>query len=167
MALSTTWVTVPLLVSSVGVPLKVAVITWLPSASADVEKATCPEALTGTFAARVVGPSVNVTVPVVTGSPPLVTVAVKVTEVPVVDGFGDELTTVVVGSATSDVVIVTLHPPVIDPESPVASSTTYRLHVPLGLVPLNVPRVVADPGAGAGAGNESAAGSPASVSVGR
>ena len=109
----------------------------------------------------------KVTVPVVTGAPPLVTVAVKVTEVPVVDGFGEELTTVVVDAATSEVVIVTLHPPAIDPVSPVASSTTYRLHVPFGLVPVKVPRVVADPGAGAGAGNESAPGSPASVSVGR
>jgi hypothetical protein len=43
------------------------------------------------------------------------------------------------------------------PASPPASSTTYRLHVPFGLIPLNT--LSADPpdGAGAGAGNVSSA----------
>ena len=104
--------------------------------------------------------------PVVTGAAPLVTVAANVTGVPVVDGFWEELTTVVVDAATTDVVMVTLHPPVIDPLSPVASSTTKRRQTPFGLVPVKVARVVATPGEGAGAGNASAPVSPASVSVG-
>src|SRR5262245_13521752 len=41
------------------------------------------------------------------------------------------------------------------PVSPDASSTTKRFHTPLGLVALNVARVVALDGAGAGAGNVS------------
>src|SRR5262245_27214882 len=47
------------------------------------------------------------------------------------------------------------HPPPIDPVSPEASSTMNSCHCPLGLWPLNVARVVADVGAGAGAGNVS------------
>ncbi len=67
--------------------------------------------------------SKNVTVPSVTGLPLLVTVAVKVTLVPVVDGFGADVTAVAVATAASAVVIVRLQPPLIDPMSPVASST--------------------------------------------
>ena len=57
-------------------------------------KAAWPEALRATREPSVVVPSVNVTVPVVTGLPLLVTVAVKVTLVAVVDGFSDESTAV-------------------------------------------------------------------------
>src|SRR5262245_15010073 len=56
----------------------------------------------------------------------------------------------------SSVVIVRLHPPLILPIAVAASSTTYRLHVPLGLSPLKSERVVDTYGpAGAGAGNRS------------
>lgn len=59
------------------VPLKVAVIEWLPEASVLVAKVALP-AVTATFEASVVAPSVNVTEPV--GVPALLaTVAVKVT----------------------------------------------------------------------------------------
>ncbi len=81
----------------------------------------------------------ELTVPVVTGLPLLVTVAVKVTFVPVGDGFSEETTAVVVATAASSVVIVRLHPPPIEPVSPEASSTTNRLQVPLGLVPVKAP----------------------------
>src|SRR5262245_31287674 len=53
----------------------------------------------------------------------------------------------------------------IDPRSAPASSTTYRLQVPLAGPPTKPPRVVAAEGAGAGAGNVSTA-PPASTSLG-
>ena len=111
-------------------------------------------------------PSVKVTVPAVTGLPPLVTVAVNVTLAPVVDGFSDEVTAVEVATAASSVVIVRLQPPLIDPMSPVASSTMYRLQVPLGLVPENAAASVRCVlGAGAGDGNESAPAAPPFVGL--
>ena len=92
----------------------------------------------------------NVTVPVVTGEPPSVTVAVNVTALPVWDGFADEATVVVV-EAAAVVVIVRLQPPLIVPTSPDASSTTYSCHVPLGLIPVKAPAsVVCADGLGAG-----------------
>ncbi len=61
-------------------PLKVAVIVWSPTASGVVVvKLAWPEPLRATLDASVVVPSVKVTVPGVTGLPPLVTVAVNVT----------------------------------------------------------------------------------------
>ncbi len=66
-------------------------------------------------------PSLNVTVPAVTGLPPLVTVAVNVTVWPNVDGLGDEVSAVVVAAA---VAMLRHHPPPIEPVSPVASSNT-------------------------------------------
>ena len=53
-----------------------------------------PSAATGTAAPRSVPPSLNCTVPAVTGAAPTVTVAVKVTDVPKVDGFGAAVTVV-------------------------------------------------------------------------
>ena len=53
------------------------------------------------------------------------------------------------------VVIVSVQPPEIVPISPVASSTMYRLHVPLGSVPLKIERAEPPRGAGAGAGHVS------------
>jgi hypothetical protein len=47
------------------------------------------------------------------------------------------------------------HPPAKLPESPAASSTTYRLQVPLALVPLKVENAVAPDATGAGAGKVS------------
>ena len=76
-------------------PVKAAVTTWLPAASAAVLNAAWPAASTGTAEASTVAPSVNVTVP--TGTPPVeVTVAVKVTEVPELEGLGDEVNAVAV-----------------------------------------------------------------------
>ena len=59
--------------------------------------------LRATLAARVVAPSVNVTVPSLTGLPALVTVAVNVTVWPKVDGFADEARAVCVTAAVADV----------------------------------------------------------------
>ena len=94
--LLTTWVTVPLLAPKPVAPEYVAVMIWLPSVKAEVLKLACPLALRATFAARVVAPAVKVTVPSVTGLTPLVTVAVKVTLLPVKDGFRLDATLVVV-----------------------------------------------------------------------
>ena len=78
----TTWgeaASLPLLPSHPAVPVKVAVMVWLPTASAAVLKAAWPRPSTVTLEARTVEPSANVTVPV--GTPPLpVTVAVNVTD---------------------------------------------------------------------------------------
>jgi hypothetical protein len=56
---------------------------------------------------------VNVTVPVVTGLPDEVTVAVNVVAEPVWLGFTDEVTAVAVAAAATLVVIVKLQPPAI------------------------------------------------------
>ncbi len=68
-------------------------IEWLPSVSPDVVKSALP-ATTGPVP-RIVGPFLNVTVPVAV---PIVdvTVAVNVTDEPKTDGFFDEVTEVVV-----------------------------------------------------------------------
>src|SRR6185312_62323 len=100
---------------------------------------------------------------VVTGLPPDVTLEVKVTDSPTTDGFFDDVSAVVVGLCE---VIVRHQPPLIDPASPLASSTTHRLQVPFADAPLNVDRPVADVVVGAGDGN--AASAPVvSRSVGR
>src|SRR5262245_49807517 len=62
-------------------------------------------------------------------------------------------------------VSVRLQPPARAPPSHQESSTTYRLHVPLGSWPLKALRAVAPEGSGAGAGKKSAI--PPSRSVGR
>ena len=94
------------------------------------------------------------TEPLVTGEPPDVTVEVKVTDWPNVEGLGVDVSAVVVGLT---LVMVRHHPPLIEPVSPEASSTTQRLHVPLPLAPLNVESVVAPLTTGAGAGKEASA----------
>src|SRR5215213_7902158 len=119
-----------------------------------VEKLACPLPLTATLAARVVSPSVKVTVPVVTGLPPAATVAVKVTFCPVREGLSEEVTEVLV-AVTDAAVMFSVQPPM-EPASGQASSITYRLQVPLGTMPLNAARVVLLEGAGAGEGNVSA-----------
>jgi hypothetical protein len=43
-------------------------------------------------------------------------------------------------------------PPILAPISPASSSTTYKLHVPFGFVPLKTDRKEPPEGAGAGAG---------------
>ena len=93
-----------------------------------------------------------------TGLPPLVTLAVKVTSSPATDGFGADVTAVAVVSAVATSLNTVRHqPPAIVPTSTPSSSTTNRLHTPLGSVLLNVANVVAPDGAGAGAGHESVA----------
>ena len=85
----------PLLPSQAEVPVKVAVMVCVPTASVEVEKEAWPAPSTVTLEARTVAPSVKVTVPV--GTPPVpATVAVNVTDWPDVDGFGDEVRVVVV-----------------------------------------------------------------------
>ncbi len=98
----------------------------------------------------------KLTDPSVTGLPPAVTVAVNVTEEPVVDGDPEVATVVDVETACSAVVIVTDQPPATDPVSPLVSSTMNSRHVPLGSIPENAPaRVVSVEAVGAGAGNVS------------
>src|SRR5213593_313189 len=84
-----------------------------------------------------VAPSLKVTVPVVTGLPLLVTVAVKVTESPTKDGFSEEFTVVVVGAARMTVKFKHQPPASVPLEGPIKSSTIYRLQVPFGFRPLN------------------------------
>ncbi len=108
-----------------------------------------PSAATDTAAPRSVPSSANWTVPLVTGSPPLVTVAVKVTLWPKPDGFGVAVSAVLVAAWLR---IRRHQPPWIEPASPVASSNTHRLQVPLPPAPLNVDSAVAELSAGAGAG---------------
>src|ERR1700722_4080979 len=84
---------VPLLLPKPPVPVKDAVMVWLPTASVEVENAACPLVLTATAEARTVDPSAKVTEP--DGVPLVeVTVAVKVTDWPEFDGFGVEVTVV-------------------------------------------------------------------------
>ena len=73
----------------------------------------------------------------------------KVTGCPKVDGLTLDVTAVVVAL---NVEMVRHQPPLIDPASPLASSTTHRLHTPLPLAPLKVASVVAPLNTGAGAG---------------
>ena len=80
------------------------------------------------------------------------TVAVRVTGSPWSAGLGLAVSTVVVGAA---VWMVTHQPLAIEPVSPVASSNTQRLQVPLAALPLNVDSVVAELSGGAGAGRDS------------
>src|SRR5258708_7418502 len=81
---------VPLLFAQPLAPVKAAVRVWLATASAVVPKAAWPAPSTVTPAAQTVAPSVNVTVPAGTPAPE-VTVAVKVTACPNVEGLGAEL----------------------------------------------------------------------------
>ena len=90
-AFDTTWSIESLLVASCAVSLKVAVIVCVAAVSADVVSVACPLASSATAAPRLVAPSVNATVPVVTGLAPLVTVAVNVTLSPKIDGFSDDV----------------------------------------------------------------------------
>ena len=106
------------------------------------------------------------TLPLVTGTPEEVTVAVSVTVTVVEAGLGEALTDVVVEAAAVVVVTVTLQPPAMAPVSPVTSSTTNRFQVPLGSMPVKaLEKVVSLEGDGAGPGNESGA-PPGSVSDG-
>jgi hypothetical protein len=56
------------------------------------------------------------------------------------------------------VVTVRVQPPTIWPRPVIVSSTRYRLHVPLGLVPLKIDSAEPPKGAGAGAGHVSGLG---------
>lgn len=58
--------------------------------------------------------------------------------------------------ATAAVVTVIDQPPPMEPISPLVSSRAYSCQGPLGLVPLNTERAVAEEGAGAGGGKVSA-----------
>lgn len=89
----------PLLVVKPPVPVKAAVIEWLPIASVDEVKVALP-AVTVTALASVVVPSVNLTVPVGTLVPTPVIVAVSVMDWPEVEGLTEEVTAVVVVPCT-------------------------------------------------------------------
>jgi hypothetical protein len=89
----------PLLFAHPEAPVKVAVMVWLPLLSDAMLNEAWPDPFTGTFDARTVVPSVNVTVPV--GTPALeVVVEVKVTGCPMAEGFGAEVTVVDVALAS-------------------------------------------------------------------
>lgn len=89
--------TAEVLASNVASPWYAAVIEWEPTASAEVDSVAWPAL--SVAVPIVVVPSRNATVPV--GVPTPVTVAVKVTDCPAVEGFGKELTVVVVGWPTT------------------------------------------------------------------
>jgi hypothetical protein len=89
----TTWLSVlDVLASHPALPVKTAVIEWVPAASDEVENVALPVVvLTATPEARVVVPSLKAIVP--RGTPFVeVTVAVKVTDAPEFDGFAEDAT---------------------------------------------------------------------------
>jgi hypothetical protein len=92
----TTWgAAFPLLFGHPVLPVKLAIRVWLPTAKAAVLNDAWPVPSTGTLDAHIVAPSVKVTVPA--GTPPLeVIVAVKVTDCPNTEGFGEDASFVVV-----------------------------------------------------------------------
>ena len=75
-------------------------IEWVPTASALVLNVAFPEPLRVPLPS-VVEPSLNVTLPVGVGPDPALTVAVKVTELPWVDGLLEEVRVVVVNAAST------------------------------------------------------------------
>jgi len=109
----------PLLFSQLPLPVKAAVMTWLPVVSAEVLKVAMPLPFTATLDASVVAPSLKVTAPV--GVPLVdVTVAVKVTDCPNVDGLGAEVTAVDVAPCTICAAAVPLLPAKLVPSVNVA-----------------------------------------------
>jgi hypothetical protein len=86
---------VPLLAVKPLVPVKAAVIEWLPIARVEDVKVALPPVTVAALASVVV-PSVNLTVPVGTLVPTPVIVAVSVMDWAEVDGFAEEVTAVVV-----------------------------------------------------------------------
>jgi len=88
----------PLLALTLDVPLYSAVMVCVPAGNTEVVKLAWPLALTVIGPARTVVPSLNVTLPVLTGAPPETTVAVSVAACPKVDGFSDEASVAVVSA---------------------------------------------------------------------
>ena len=81
-------------------PPYTAVTCFVPAASVDVEKVAVPPL--NVPVPSVVLPCLNVTVSPLGGAPMLeVTFAVKVTACPYLDGFGDEVSMVVVAARTN------------------------------------------------------------------
>ncbi len=74
-------------------------IGWVPAVSALAVKFAVPAASTGTLVASGVPPSEKAMVPVVTGAPLEVTVAVNVTVAPTVEGFTSDASVVEVALA--------------------------------------------------------------------
>jgi hypothetical protein len=98
---------VPLLLPKPPLPVKEAVMVWLPTLRVEVENDAWPLVLTVTLEAKTVAPSANVTEPA--GVPPVeVMVAVKVTDVPEFDGFGVEVTLVEVVKLVALIVCVSV-----------------------------------------------------------
>ena len=88
-----------MLVRKLALPPYTAVIEWVPFFKLEIEKVPCPDAFK-VLEPSVLVPSLNVTVPVETAVPGALatTVAVNVTDWPLIDGFCDEITVVVVAS---------------------------------------------------------------------
>ena len=80
---------------SLLVPTYIAVIEWVLTPSALVEKVATPAAFT-VAVLRVAAPSLKTRLPVGVGPLAAVTVAVKVTAVPCVDGLSEETSVVAV-----------------------------------------------------------------------
>jgi hypothetical protein len=89
----TTWISEAELVRKLPFPVYDIVMVWLPPVSTDVVKVAIP--LLSATVPRVFTPSLKVTFP---EAPPGVTVAVKVTDCPKLDGFRDELADVVLAA---------------------------------------------------------------------
>ena len=152
-------------------------MTWAPSVVKLVVNEACPETFTAFERDSVVAPSLNVTVPTVTGLPPAVTVAVKAGRLlgtDVNDGFKEDATAVAVGELAAAVVMVRLQPPLMAALGlpTLWSETMYRLQVPFGLEPLKVEARVALPAGcgrpgeeGAGAGKTGTAGGVQAVGL--
>jgi len=152
-------------------------MTCAPSVRKLVVKAACPEPFTAFERDKIFAPSLNVTVPTVTGLLLDVTVAVNVTLLlgaDVKDGFKEDEIVVAVGELAAAVVMFRLQPPVMEAEGlpTLASETMNKLHVPFGLVPLKVEARLALPAGcerlgedGAGEGNTGTAGGVQAVGL--
>ena len=93
--LFTTWLTAAeVLVRKVASPPYTAVMEWVPAVSAEVEKVATPAV--SVPVPSTAAPSLKVTVPLGVPVAVLLTVAVKVTDCPTLEGLGDEVNAVVV-----------------------------------------------------------------------
>ena len=130
-----------------GGPLEAGLLV-APFGAGAIVTMTLAGRITGRYGTR--GPSLAGLLAVLAG----LVAYTQVTDWPVLDGLSGEVTAVEVLAADA-VVMFRVQPPEMLPASGQASSTTYRLHVPFGSIPLNAARVVFPDAAGAGAGKTS------------
>src|SRR4051794_38726682 len=97
----------------------------MPSVRADVVKVTCPLPFTVFDACSTDAPYLKITPPLAMAALFVrFTLAVKVTLLPVKEGFCDDTTVVTDGSVVTPVVMFNVQPPVIDPPGVVGTSST-------------------------------------------